>query len=172
MYELVLPCHSNCFFQNQRHIHLAWGQIGISEANPTEIDPAASSPLLQHIMYELRSKSTSGASSSPCFPVQGEMGTSVCLFTTANVTTSTQPSFELGVLLQNSLANFDPWQKFLRKLQVPGAEVVSLESQDASRSNGGSAAGNLLWLIQSLGRTYSRTRELIKVCPIPSVDLC
>lgn len=71
---------------------------------------------------------------------------------------------ELGILLRNSLSSNEAWQKFLRKLHVPGAELLALENQDNTRSNGGSAAGNLLWLIQSLGRTYSRTRELVKVC--------
>ena len=70
---------------------------------------------------------------------------------------------ELGVLLQESLSNTSSWQAFLHKLHVPGAELLAFENQDGSRSSGGNAAGNLLWLMQSLGRTYSRTRELVKV---------
>ncbi len=70
---------------------------------------------------------------------------------------------EVGVLLRESLSSPEPWQRFLRTLQVPGAELLAFENQDNSCSSGGSAAGNLLWLAQSLGRTYSRTRELVKV---------
>ena len=93
----------------------------------------------------------------------GEKSGSTCLLTAANIPIPSQLSIEIGVLLRESLSNPEPWQKFLKRLQVPGAELLAFESPDNSRSSGGSAAGNLLWLAQTLGRTYSRTRELIKV---------
>jgi hypothetical protein len=41
--------------------------------------------------------------------------------------------------------------------------MVPLENQGTPEA--ASAAGNLLWLFQSLGRTYSRTRQLLEVNP-------
>jgi len=70
---------------------------------------------------------------------------------------------EVGVLLTDRLSNLDTWQTFLKKLQLPGAELLALEAQDGGRQRSSSAAGNLLWLFQSLYRTYSRTRELVEV---------
>jgi hypothetical protein len=124
-----------------------------------EVGAATSSPILESIIDQFQSTSLS-ASNSPCFPVQGK---SHCLLTSGSVPTLNQLSMELGILLRNSFSSNDSWQKFLRKLHVPGAELLAFENQDNSQSNGGSAAGNLLWLIQSLGRTYSRTRELVEV---------
>ena len=127
------------------------------------MDSGPSTPIAQNIIDKFRSRTLLDASGSPCFPVSGDKGASTCLLTSANVPTSSQPSIELGVLLRESFSSPEPWQKLLKKFHVPGAELLAFESQDNSRSSGGSAAGNLLWLAQSLGRTYSRTRELIKV---------
>jgi hypothetical protein len=70
---------------------------------------------------------------------------------------------EVGVLLAERLSNVETWQIFVKKMHIPGAELLALDSQDNGRPRGGSAAGNLLWLFQSLYRTYSRTRELVEV---------
>jgi hypothetical protein len=71
-------------------------------------------------------------------------------------------SVEIGVLLPEALNSLESWHNFLKKTDVPGAELLAFETQETA-ARGGSAAGNLLWLVQTLGRTYSRTRELIKV---------
>ena len=74
---------------------------------------------------------------------------------------------EVGVLLPERLADVESWQIFLKKLDIPDAQLLAAESQDIGRPRGGSAAGNLLWLIQSLYRTYSRTRALLEVSFVP-----
>ena len=68
---------------------------------------------------------------------------------------------EIGILLSESLRNVKPWHTLLKKMDIPDAKLLALETQD--RDHGGSAAGNVVWLLRSLGRTYSRTRELLKV---------
>ena len=113
-------------------------------------------------MNEFQSQKISDPAKSPCFPV-GLDNASHCLLITDNINTSGGSSMEVGVLLTERLSNFETWQLFLKKMQVPGAELLALESQDNGRPRGGSAAGNLLWLFQSLYRTYSRTRELVEV---------
>jgi hypothetical protein len=65
--------------------------------------------------------------------------------------------------LQESFNNINAWQKALKKINVPRAEFIAVEGGEAAPRRGGSAAGNLLWLAQSIMNTYSRTRELINV---------
>jgi len=113
-------------------------------------------------MNEFQSQKISDPAKSACFPV-GLDNVSHCLLTGDTIATSGGSSMEVGVLLTARLSNFETWQLFLKKMQVPGAELLALEPQDNSRPHGGSAAGNLLWLFQSLYRTYSRTRELLEV---------
>lgn len=72
---------------------------------------------------------------------------------------------EIGVLLSESLNNSESWRSFLKEMQIPDAELLAKENLDSAFSRGGNAAGNLLWLFQSLGRTYSQIKELIKVYP-------
>jgi hypothetical protein len=104
---------------------------------------------------------TTQASSPPCFVFRTVDGASQCLVTTAVVPDS-PASAEIGVLLPESFNSLEAWHVFLKGLGVPGAELLAFETQEIV-ARGGSAAGNLLWLIQTLGRTYSRTRELLKV---------
>jgi hypothetical protein len=79
------------------------------------------------------------------------------------ITGSQGPSKQINVLLSESLNNFDSWLKFLKNMDIPSAKLAGYEGQDQTFTRGGSAAGNLLWLIQSIGKTYSRTRELLEV---------
>jgi hypothetical protein len=71
---------------------------------------------------------------------------------------------EIGVLLPQSLNNLEAWHTFLERMNVTGAELLPFESQGNSLARGGSAAGNLVWLLQGIVNTYSRTSELVKVC--------
>ena len=138
---------------------MVWGQIGVSEAVSGS---PSSSAISDALVQEFQSKTESDPAKSPCFPV-GLKNTSHCLLTAGMVPTSSGLSMEVGVLLMERLSNLETWQTFLRKMQLPGAELLALESQDGGRQRGSSAAGNLLWLFQSLYRTYSRTRELLEV---------
>jgi hypothetical protein len=142
-----------------KHIHLAWGQIGVSEA--LSDDGATVASISEQLLAHIKGQSSSRASESPCFPVSADSKTSQCLLTTAAVPGSSSQSAEFGVLLRESLNNNEAWQKFLRKLQLPGAKL--LQSPDNAPRGGGTVTGNLVWLFQSLIRTYSRTRELLKV---------
>jgi hypothetical protein len=81
---------------------------------------------------------------------------------TTAVVPDSPSSVEIGVLLPESFNTLEAWHAFLKGTDVPGAELLAFETQEIVAC-GGSAAGNLLWLIQTLGRTYSRTRELVKV---------
>jgi hypothetical protein len=76
---------------------------------------------------------------------------------------STPSSVEIGVLLPQSLNNLEAWHAFVQEMNVTGAELLAFESQGNSLARGGSAAGNLVWLLQSIVNTYSRTSELVKV---------
>jgi len=137
-----------------KHLDLAWGQIGIS-------DFAVDKPILDSLVTRLQ---LANPETSPCFPINDKADSQSCLL---NIVSSFPSASELGDLLQHPYTDFRKWQSFVKSLQLPGAEIVALESQLATDS--GSAAGNLLWLFQSLGRTYSRTRELLEAfLPIPS----
>ena len=124
--------------------------------------PYSSSSISDCIVEGFQNQTKSDPTKSPCFPIT--LGnTSHCLLTAGMVPTSSGSSMEVGVLLTDRLSNLDTWQTFLKKLQLPGAELLALEAQDGGRQRSSSAAGNLLWLFQSLYRTYSRTRELVEV---------
>jgi hypothetical protein len=152
-----------CFNKLQsHHIHLAWGQIGVSETSGQD-QSTSSLSISEQIIQSFQSKS-----SSPCFPIRERENASHCLFTASTVSTSNLLSVEIGVLLSESLSNFESWQNFLKQMHIPGAQLLEFESGDNTRSDGGSAAGNLVWLVQSLYHTYSRTAELVKVFPFYS----
>jgi len=116
----------------------------------------------EEVVREILSKSA-GSSKPIFFPIQ-EYNTSVpsCLYTIAEIPDVTLSAWEIGILLSDSLRGVESWPDYLKRLQIPGLRLLAPESQGVSQ--GGTAAGNLLWLLQSLGRTYSRTRELVKVC--------
>jgi hypothetical protein len=134
------------------HIHLAWGQVGVSESS------SFASPISDRIFSQFKDTQTL---SPPCFILETANGASQCLVTTA-VLPDSPSSVEISVLLPESLNTLEAWHASLKGMDVPGAELLAFETQEIV-ARGGSAAGNLLWLIQTLGRTYSRTRELLKV---------
>ena len=67
------------------------------------------------------------------------------------------------MLLCDDLNTTESWQTFLTELEIPKTELLVSGSQVSIDSLGGSAAGNLLWILESLAQTYSRTKELIQV---------
>lgn len=88
---------------------------------------------------------------------------------TTPVPESNPASVEIGVLLPESLNNLDSWQTYLSTMHVTGAKFSTFGNQGDALARGGSAAGNLVWLVQSIGNTYSRTRELLQVSNFPSI---
>lgn len=88
---------------------------------------------------------------------------------TTPVPESNPASVEIGVLLPESLNNLDSWQTYLSTMHVTGAKFATFGNQGDALARGGSAAGNLVWLVQSIGNTYSRTRELLQVSNFPSI---
>lgn len=135
-------------------IHLAWGQIGVSESS--------ASPVSEMILKQFTSP-PNDATSSSCFPIRDSNNQYKCQITSTSVAGSLGSSKEINVLLPESLNNFNSWLRFLRNLEIPDAQLVAYEGQDQTFRRGGSAAGNLVWLVQSIGKTYSRTRELVEV---------
>jgi hypothetical protein len=89
-----------------------------------------------------------------------------CVLSVVSAPDSSSYAAELGVLLHHPYTFVEHWESFVRSLDLSNAEMVPLNKQNVPDS-GSSAAGNLLWLFQSLGRTYSRTRELLEVTPFP-----
>jgi hypothetical protein len=144
------------------HIHLAWGQIGVTEAL-NEGSSTSSPSISQTVQDHFFPKSASNAFDTPCFLIHGDGNSSHCLLTIARIPESNPPSSELGILLSESFNTIESWQMFLKNIKIPNAELLAFESRDDIRPRGGNAAGNLLWVLQSLGRTYYRTRELLKV---------
>jgi hypothetical protein len=124
-------------------------------------DGSTSASLSEQLVARIQVIAASGTSEYPCFPTQNDSGSSQCLVTTATIADSSPPSTEIGILLQQSVDNVEAWQKFLRKIQLPDAEL--LQGLNSVSRRGGSVAGNLVWLFQSLISTYSRTRELVQV---------
>jgi hypothetical protein len=120
----------------------------------------------EDILKQFQSSSPVDATSPSCFPIRGSDNQYQCLVTTASVAGSLGSSKEINVLLPESLNNFDSWLRFLKHFDIPDTQLIAYEGQDQTFRRGGSAAGNLLWLIQSIGKTYSRTRELVEVCLI------
>ena len=118
----------------------------------------------ENILKQFESSSSGDATSPACFPIRASDGQYQCLVTTASVPESAGSSKEINILLPESLNNFDSWLKFLKRVDIRDAQLIAYEGQDQTFRRGGSAAGNLLWLVQSIGKTYSRTRELVEVC--------
>jgi hypothetical protein len=143
---------------------LAWGQIGVSESS----NPSDSAPISDRIVNQFYD-AASQTSDPPCFLIKNRDGSSHCLLDTTPVPDSNPALVEIRVLLPELLNNLESWQTYLRTMDVTGAELSTFENQDNTLARGGSAAGNLVWLIQSIGNTYSRTRELLQVSHFPSI---
>lgn len=139
-------------------MELAWGQVGVSDASVEH-------PILNDLVARLQD---GARETSPCFAMEEKPDS--CLLNVISTPDSSSCATELGVLLQYPYTDVRTWESFVRSLHLSNAEMVPLENQN-SPDSGSSAAGNLLWLLQSLGRTYSRTRELLDVHPHPRPTL-
>jgi hypothetical protein len=72
---------------------------------------------------------------------------------------------EIGLLLPESLNNIKAWLAFLKTIHITDAQLLFNDNPDPEMNahRSGNAAGNLLWLFQSLRKTVTLTRELVKV---------
>lgn len=132
-----------------------------SSADVNSLDKASS--LTSQVVSELEHRLLLENSKSPCFPVRNDNGTYDCVMMTAPVS-SLKPEFkEIGALLPETLHNINAWLAFLKTLQISDAQLLSIDNAESGPQRGGNAAGNFLWLFQSLGKTVTRTRELVKV---------
>jgi hypothetical protein len=153
--------------QHDSQITLAWGQLGVVEPFQSDDSPRRTPRISDKIIEQLQEKFLQDPSKPVCFPIRAPAdNASACLITTAPFPDPSASLTEIGILLSPSFSNVDVWRLFLRKIQVAGAKLLSPEGADFARPRGGSAAGNLLWLLQSLARTYTRTRELVKVLAV------
>jgi hypothetical protein len=124
-------------------------------------DASTPTPISERLLAYIQNNSFPRTPENPCFPVEDGRVTK-CLVTTAEISSSNPPSKEFGILLKESFNSVETWQHFLEQAHISGAEL--LHGRDAAAQRGGSVAGNLVWLFQSLVNTYSRTIELVKVC--------
>jgi hypothetical protein len=100
---------------------------------------------------------------SPYIPLKNNNDTSDCIMIMASTSNSNQEFKEVGVLLPETLNNLNAWTAFLKTIHLPDLQMIGMDGPDSARHRGGNVAGNLLWLLQSLGRTVARTKELVKV---------
>src|SRR5579871_4280467 len=98
---------SHAFFRSNqfqdRHINLAWGQIGISAPQGEKGSVSSLSNMPEEVVREILSKSA-GSSKPIFFPIQ-EYNASVpsCLYTVAEIPDVTLSAWEIGILLSDSL---------------------------------------------------------------------
>jgi hypothetical protein len=117
-------------------------------------------PISEQLLAYIQNNSLPRTPEDPCFPMEDGRA-SKCLVTTANIPGSNPPLKEIGILLKESFNSVEAWQHFLKQVPLSGVEL--LHGQDTAPQRGGSVAGNIVWLFQSLVNTYSRTIELVKV---------
>jgi hypothetical protein len=144
--------------EQDNHIYLAWGQIGISESTSSEATP---SPISETLIRKIQAASLESGKPA-CFKISLDSETFIHP-TTTTLKPSESSLREIGVLLCDDLNTTESWQTFLTELEIPKTELLVSGSQVSTDSLGGSAAGNLLWILESLSQTYSRTKELIQV---------